>query len=47
MAARKYGKGLKEVIHLQQGVKDMLDQLVWWTAALKTTRQQDVMSVAA
>lgn len=47
MAALKDGKDLKEITHLQQGVRDMLDQLAWWTAALKTTRQQDVLSVAA
>ena len=47
MAVWKEGKDLKEVTHLQQGVKDMLDQLAWWTAALKTARQQDVLSVAA
>ena len=38
MAALKEGKDLKEISYLQQGVKDMLDQLVWWTAALKNAR---------
>ena len=47
MAALREGKDLKEIAHLQQGVRDMLDQLAWWTAALKTARQQDVLSVAA
>lgn len=47
MAVWKEGKDLKEVSHLQQGVKDMLDQLVWWTAALKTARQKDTLTKAA
>ena len=47
MAALKEGKNLKEITHLQQGVRDMLDQLAWWSTALKTARQQDVLSVAA
>ena len=47
MAVWKEGKELKEVSHLQQGVKDMLDQLAWWAAALKTARQQDALTKAA
>jgi NAD(P)H-dependent FMN reductase len=47
MAALKDGKNLKEITHLQQGVRDMLDQLAWWAAALKSARQQDALSVAA
>ena len=47
MAVWKEGKDLKEIAHLQQGVKDMLDQLAWWTRALKTARQQDVLTKAA
>jgi hypothetical protein len=47
MAVWKEGKDLKEVSHLQQGVKDMLDQLAWWTAALKTARQKDALAKAA
>lgn len=47
MAVWKEGKELKEVSHLQQGVKDMLDQLAWWAAALKTARQQDSVTKAA
>jgi NAD(P)H-dependent FMN reductase len=47
MAALREGKELKEISHLQQGARDMLDQLAWWTAALRTARQQEVLSVAA
>ena len=47
MAALKDGKDLKEITHLQQGVRDMLEQLAWWAAALKTARQQAALSVAA
>ena len=47
MAALKDGKELKEITYLQQGVRDMLDQLAWWAQALKTARQQDVLTKAA
>ena len=47
MAVWKEGKDLKEISYLQQGVKDLLDQLAWWTRALKNARQQDALSVAA
>lgn len=47
MAVWKEGKDLKEVTHLQQCAKDMLNQLAWWAAALKTARQQDVLKKAA
>ena len=45
MAVWKEGKDLKDIGYLQAGVKDMLDQLLWWTKALKTAR--DAVSVAA
>ena len=41
MAVWKEGKDLKDITYLETGVKDMLDQLVWWTRALKTARDQD------
>ncbi len=47
MAVWQQGKELKEITYLEKGVKDMLDQLVWWTKALSTARQQDVLAVAA
>ena len=47
MAALKEGKDLKEISYLQQGVKDLLDQLAWWARALKAARQQEALSVAA
>ncbi|HKQ95212.1 MAG TPA: NADPH-dependent FMN reductase [Aestuariivirgaceae bacterium] len=47
MAALKEGKDLKEIPHLQQGAKDLLDQLAWWTAALRTARRQDMLAAAA
>ena len=47
MAALKDGKDLKEITYLQQGVRDMLEQLAWWAQALKTARQQDVLTKAA
>ena len=47
MAVLKEGKELKEIGYLRQGVKDLLDQLAWWTTALKNARQQDALSAAA
>jgi hypothetical protein len=47
MAVWKEGKDLNAIGHLQPGVKDMLDQLVWWTQALKDARGQDHRAAAA
>ena len=47
MAVWKEGKELKDISHLQAGVKDMLDQLVWWTNALKAARERDRVAAAA
>jgi NAD(P)H-dependent FMN reductase len=47
MAVWREGKELKDITYLQAGVKDMLEQLVWWTRALKTARDQDQIAVAA
>ena len=43
----KDGKELKDISYLQVGVKDMVDQLVWWAKALKTARGQDVLAAVA
>ncbi len=47
MAVWKEGKDLKEIGYLQKGVIDLLDQLAWWTRALKSARQQDALAAAA
>jgi len=47
MAAWKEGKEFKDISYLQTGVKDMLDQLVWWTNALKAARERDQVAAAA
>ncbi len=47
MATWKEGKDLKDIPYLQAGVKDMLDQLVWWARALKTARDHDRLAAAA
>jgi NAD(P)H-dependent FMN reductase len=47
MAALKEGKDLREIPHLQQGARDLLDQLAWWTRALRTARRQDALAAAA
>lgn len=38
MAVWQQGKSLTEIAHLQPNVAAMLDELVWWTNALKTAR---------
>ena len=39
MAVVKEGKSLGDFGHLNQNAKQMLDQLVWWTRALKAARE--------
>lgn len=41
LAANEGKKALAEQPHLQQGAKDTLDQLVWWTNALVAAREKD------
>ena len=40
LAVLKEGKQLGEFDFLNQSAKDMLDQLAWWTNALKVAREQ-------
>ncbi|HET9687479.1 MAG TPA: FMN reductase, partial [Pseudolabrys sp.] len=47
MAVWKDGKELKDISYLQAGAKDMLDQLAWWTKALKVARDQERLATAA
>src|SRR5215471_14250749 len=47
MAVWKEGKELKDITYLQAGAKDMLDQLAWWTKALKVARDQEQLATAA
>jgi NAD(P)H-dependent FMN reductase len=47
MAVWKEGKDVKELTHLQPGVKNLLDELVWWARALKAARDRDVTAAAA
>ena len=47
MGVWREGKELKDITYLQTGVKDLLDQLVWWTRALKTARDRDQLAAAA
>jgi NAD(P)H-dependent FMN reductase len=46
LAVVKEGKKLGEFDYLNQGAKDMLHQLLWWTNALKSARE-DALSRAA
>jgi NAD(P)H-dependent FMN reductase len=41
MAVWQQGKDISELTYLQPNAKDMLDQLAWWTKALKTAREAD------
>jgi NAD(P)H-dependent FMN reductase len=41
MAVWQQGKDIAELTYLQQNAEDMLDQLTWWTNALKTAREAD------
>jgi NAD(P)H-dependent FMN reductase len=38
MAVWQQGKNLRELAHVEAGIKTMLDELVWWANALKTAR---------
>jgi hypothetical protein len=40
LAVIKDGKPLSELEHLNQATRQMLDQLAWWTAALKAARDK-------
>lgn len=40
MAVWQQGKSLTELEYLQQNAATMLDELIWWTNALKTAREQ-------
>lgn len=47
LAVIKEGKKLSDFDFLNQNAKDMLDQLAWWTAALKTAREKTAREGAA
>jgi len=47
IAVWKGEKSVAELSYLKQNATDMLDQLVWWTNALKTAREQQPLSTAA
>src|SRR5262249_28704851 len=47
MAVWKGGKDIAELSYLPQNATDMLDQLVWWTNALKAARGKPAGSAAA
>jgi NAD(P)H-dependent FMN reductase len=40
MAVWQQGKHIAELEYLQQNAATMLDELIWWTNALKTAREQ-------
>ena len=40
MAVWQQGKDIAELEYLQQNAATMLDELIWWTNALKTAREQ-------
>jgi NAD(P)H-dependent FMN reductase len=47
LGALQHGKPLGELEHLNQGATVMLDQLVWWTKALKAARDADAAEAEA
>ena len=46
LAVVKEGKKLGEFDYLNQNAKDMLNQLLWWTSALKTAREKPLARAA-
>jgi NAD(P)H-dependent FMN reductase len=46
LAVVKDGRKLGDLPHLNQAGKDMLDQLAWWTGALKAAREDTVQKAA-
>ena len=44
MAVLQQGKKLEELDHLNQSATQVLDQLVWWTRALKVARDNDAQT---
>ena len=47
MAVWQGGQSLESLTYLQPGVKDMLDELAWWTNTLKVAREQAIPEVVA
>lgn len=47
MAVWREGKDIRNVPHLQPLASNTLDQLAWWTKALKVAREQDAVAKAA
>ena len=41
MAVLQQGKKLEEFEHLNQSAQQTLDELAWWTKALKAARDSD------
>ena len=46
LAVAREGKKLDEFEYINQSARDMLDQLLWWTKALKAAREQPVLQAA-
>jgi len=46
LAVVKDGMKLSELDHLNQTARQMLDQLAWWTAALKAAREESLRQAA-
>ena len=46
LAVLKEGKKLRDFDFLNQNAKDMLDQLAWWTNALKAAREKAELRAA-
>jgi hypothetical protein len=46
LAVLKEGKKLSEFDNLNQNAKDMLNQLAWWSSALKAARNKTELMAA-
>jgi NAD(P)H-dependent FMN reductase len=47
MGVWQQGKALSDLPHLEQGAIALLDELTWWTTALKTAREATAQKLAA
>jgi len=46
LAVWKGGKEIADLSYLKQNANDLLDQLIWWSSALKAARDQPVQAAA-
>jgi hypothetical protein len=47
VAVWRDGEELEDIVYLRSAATEMLDQLAWWTRALKVARERDELTAAA